>query len=78
MDDDSSPAAGIPEVDLERARLQHLRELRLLGRMSDGQFEAFKQNFSLGLMDPSISRQEAIELLRQMLMTNVSLQAKSG
>ncbi len=61
--------------DLKRARAQHLKELRLLERMSDGQFEAFKRNFSLAGAEPAIPRPGAIELLKSMLETNLLLQA---
>lgn len=59
---------------LNQARLQHLKELRLLERMTDEQFAAFRRNFSLVHVDPGITRQHAIEMLRSMLETNMLLQ----
>jgi len=61
-------------TELERFRRDHVRELKRLERMSDEQFEAFKRNFELGRMDPTISRLEAMEVLRSMICTNLSLQ----
>lgn len=60
--------------DLRQARVLHLKELRLLERMSDAQFDAFRLNFSLAQADPAITRKKAIELLRSMLATNLMLQ----
>lgn len=60
--------------ELEKARRQHIRDLRIIGRMSDDQFEGFKKNFSLGVCDPHIRRREAMEVLRSMIMTNLTLQ----
>ncbi|MBI4866075.1 MAG: hypothetical protein HY816_03905 [Candidatus Wallbacteria bacterium] len=64
--------------DLNRARMSHLKELRLLERMTDAQFEAFRKNFSLPLVDPEITRTKAIETLRSMLATNIALQKAPG
>ena len=60
--------------DLERSRREHIRELKKIEKMTDAQFEAFKRNFTLGELDPSISRREAIEVLRSMIMTNLSIE----
>ena len=60
--------------ELELSRRQHIRDLKIIERMSDDQFEAFKRNFSLGVCDPKIRRREAIEVLKSMIMTNLSLQ----
>ena len=67
-------ADDISLEDLERSRKEHIRELRRIERMSDAQFEAFKRNFTLGVLDPSITRKEAMEVLRSMIMTNLSIQ----
>ncbi len=64
--------------DLKHARTQHLKELRLLERMSDDQFAGFRRNFSLDLVDPKITRAKAIEMLRSMLETNGILQRAPG
>ena len=60
--------------ELQESREEHVRELKRIEKMSDAQFEAFKRNFSLGFLDPSISRLEAIEILRSMICTNITLQ----
>ena len=60
--------------ELESSRREHARELKRLEKMSDQQFEAFKKNFSLGKLDPSLGRREAMEILRSMICTNLSLQ----
>ena len=72
-DGTSVPAEPTLE-DLERCRKEHARELKRLERMSDAQFEAFKRNFELGRLDPDITRLQAIDVLRSMLRTNLSLQ----
>ncbi len=64
----------VTNEDLRIARLRHLKELRLLEKMTDGEFQVFKKNFSLGLVDPDISRIRAMGLLRAMLETNMQLQ----
>lgn len=68
------PEAKLSRDDLEKTRRQHLRDLRLIERMTDDQFEGFKRNFSLGVCDPRIRRREAIEVLKSMIMTNLTLQ----
>lgn len=68
------PEAKLSRDDLEKTRRQHLRDLRLIEKMSDDQFEGFKRNFSLGVCDPRIRRREAIEVLKSMIMTNLTLQ----
>ena len=60
--------------ELEESRDEHVRELKRIEKMSDAQFEAFKRNFTLGFLDPSIRRMEAIEILRSMICTNINLQ----
>ncbi len=60
--------------ELRHARLQHLKELRLLERMTDEQFAAFRRNFSLVHVVPGITRKRAIDMLRSMLETNMLLQ----
>lgn len=64
--------------DLKQGRTRHLKELRLLERMSDDQFDAFRRNFTLAQVDPTITRSRAIEMLRSMLDTNVLLQKSPG
>lgn len=64
--------------ELEESRDDHVRELKRIEKMSDVQFEAFKRNFSLGFLDPSISRMEAIEILRSMICTNINLQQEKN
>lgn len=66
--------ATLSPDELEKARRQHIRDLRIIERMSDDQFEGFKKNFSLGVCDPRIRRREAIEVLKSMIMTNLTLQ----
>lgn len=68
------PESTLSPDDLEKARRQHIRDLRIIERMSDDQFEGFKKNFSLGVCDPRIRRREAIEVLKSMIMTNLTLQ----
>lgn len=68
------PEAKLSRDDLEKNRRQHLRDLRLIERMADDQFEGFKRNFSLGVCDPRIRRREAIEVLKSMIRTNLTLQ----
>jgi hypothetical protein len=68
------PEVALSSEDLERTRRRHLREIRIIEKMTDAQFDAFRRNFSLGVCDPRISRQEAIQVLRSMIMTNLSLQ----
>lgn len=68
------PEATLSPDELEKARRQHIRDLRIIERMSDDQFEGFKKNFSLGVCDPRIRRREAIEVLKSMIMTNLTLQ----
>jgi hypothetical protein len=68
------PEPKLSRDDLEKTRRQHLRDLRLIEKMSDEQFEGFKRNFSLGVCDPRIRRREAIEVLKSMIMTNLTLQ----
>ena len=60
--------------ELENCRKEHARELKRLEKMTDEQFEAFKKNFALGKLDPELGRREAIEILRSMICTNLSLQ----
>lgn len=64
----------VSEETLRQARNRHLRELRLLSRMTDEQYAAFRRNFDLGLVDPNLTRQKAMEMLRSMLQTNLLLQ----
>ena len=68
------PEPKLSRDDLEKTRRQHLRDLRLIEKMSDEQFEGFKRNFSLGVCDPRIRRREAVEVLKSMIMTNLTLQ----
>lgn len=68
------PEAKLSRDDLEKTRRQHLRDVRLIEKMSDEQFEGFKRNFSLGVCDPRIRRREALEVLKSMIMTNLTLQ----
>ncbi len=60
--------------ELENCRKEHARELKRLEKMTDEQFQAFKKNFALGKLDPSLGRREAMEILRSMICTNLSLQ----
>jgi len=71
-----SHSEGVTPADLDKARRQHMRELRILQRMDDNQFEAFKANFSLSMLDPALSRSQSMDLLRQMLITNMSLRTR--
>ena len=58
---------------LEKINRQHRLELRQIRRMNEQQFQAFKKNFSVGLLD-NITRVEAEELLVSMLALNISMQ----
>ncbi len=60
--------------ELEAARRRHVKELRQIEKMSDEEFEIFKKNFSLGSIDESITRSEALALLRSMIAINLQLQ----
>lgn len=71
---DEKQAPELTLDELEKSRSEHVRELRRIEKMTDEQFEAFKRNFSLGFIDPSISRAEAIEILRSMICTNINIQ----
>lgn len=61
---------------LDAANAMHLRELRSLRKMTDGQYEAFKRNFTLGLLDPDLSRVEAMDLLISMITVNRNLKKR--
>ena len=63
---------------LEKALKIHKKEYNHISRMTDGQFVAFKSNFSVGGLE--ISRGEALALLSDMIAMNLNLQrlAKSG
>ncbi len=58
---------------LEKINRQHRLELRQIRRMNEQQFQAFKKNFTVGLLD-NITRVEAEELLVSMLALNISMQ----
>ena len=65
--------------DLKKMLKLHQKELKLIEKMSSKQFEIFKKNFMLGILDPEITREEAIFMLRQMIATNLNIQrAKKG
>jgi len=73
----SESVSGQPVLTVEELKESvedHVRELKRIEKMTDNQFEAFKRNFSLGFLDPSISRAEAIEVLKSMISTNITLQ----
>jgi|TARA_Y100000294_G_C8391800_1_gene271117 hypothetical protein len=55
---------------LQYMKEQHLKELRLISKMTDRQFTVFKANFTLGRLDPAITRSEAKELLISMIAVN--------
>lgn len=77
MTDPTRGAPATPEPtleELEACRKEHARDLRRLEKMTDEQFEGFKRNFELGLLDPTITRREAIDILRSMICTNLTLQ----
>lgn len=62
---------------LERINRQHRLELRQIRRMNEHQFQAFKKNFTVGLLD-TITKSEAEELLVSMLALNISMQNDLG
>jgi len=74
MTDHEADQSDVTIEELERTRKQHARELRQLEKMTDEQFVAFKRNFDLGKLDPTLTRREAIDILRSMICTNLSLQ----
>jgi len=64
-------------LDLQQLKLmhkQHVKELKLLRKMTDKQFKTFKKNFSIGLLDENITRNEAISIISSMLALNLRLQ----
>jgi len=67
--------ADVPQVTKEQLDImnkRHCRELRLIRRMSEIQFQAFRQNLSVGVLD-TITRDEAIGLLTSMLALNLQI-----
>ncbi|HNW34397.1 MAG TPA: hypothetical protein PKM25_05655 [Candidatus Ozemobacteraceae bacterium] len=67
--------ADVPKVTKEQLDImnkRHCRELRLIRRMSEIQFQAFRQNLSVGVLD-TITRDEAIGLLTSMLALNLQI-----
>jgi len=62
--------------ELERARLRHVRELKRIEQLTDEQFEVFRKNFSVGVYDARINRAQALEVLKSMILTNLSLQQR--
>lgn len=72
--------AETPQVTPEQLEIMnklHCRELRLLHRMSENQFQAFRQNLSVGTLD-NITRDEAIDLVSSMLALNLRIQRDIG
>ncbi|MCK9457214.1 MAG: hypothetical protein M0R31_07955 [Candidatus Riflebacteria bacterium] len=52
----------------------HRKELRQIEKMSERQFQAFKKNFSFGMLE-NITKAEAHSLLMSMLTVNLKLQS---
>ena len=71
---DDSVLAEPTLEELESCRKEHARDLKRIEKMTDAQFEAFKRNFELGVLDPTISRRDAIDILRSMICTNLTIQ----
>lgn len=72
--------ADTPQItreQLEKMNKRHCRELRLLHSMSEKQFQAFRQNLSVGVLD-NMTRDEAIGLVSSMLALNLRLQQDIG
>ena len=57
---------------LEFMNRQHRKDLRMLRHMTDAQFNVFKKNISIGILD-DISKAEAYDLLMSMLALNQHL-----
>ena len=51
---------------------QHRRELRQIKSMTEAQFQAFKKNFSFGVLE-GITKAEANELLVSMIALNLKI-----
>jgi hypothetical protein len=68
MCDDTLPTIEV----LEEALLTHRWELRQLQRMTDHQFQCFRANFLIGALE--MSRGEAMQLLANMIATNIRMQ----
>lgn len=71
---DTSP---VTREQLERMNKLHCRELRLLHRMSEHQFQVFRQNLSVGVLD-NMTRDEAIGLVSSMLALNLRIRQDIG
>lgn len=61
---------------LDAANVLHLKELRSIRKMTDVQYETFKKNFTLGILDPDLSRVEAMDLLISMITVNRNLRKR--
>ena len=67
---------NLEEIDLEMlnsALNNHKRELKLIKKMSEAQFQVFKKNFNIGIL-PDITKGEAIALISNMIGTNLRMQ----
>jgi len=60
---------------LEKMNRLHRMELKKIRKMTESQFQAFKKNFTVGLID-NISKIEAEELLTSMVTLNLKLQSE--
>ncbi|PKK91665.1 MAG: hypothetical protein CVV64_03090 [Candidatus Wallbacteria bacterium HGW-Wallbacteria-1] len=58
---------------LDQINRDHARELKRLRAMTDSQYEGFKKNFTIGILDPELSRFEAIDILISMIAVNRKL-----
>lgn len=67
----------ITREQLEKINKRHCHELRLMRKMSEVQFQAFRQNLSVGVLD-NITRDEAISLVSSMLALNLQIQQDIG
>ena len=64
-----------PEPTLEQLEYmnkQHRKDLRLLEHMSDAQFQVFRKNVSVGILD-DIDKAEAYRIVTSMLALNIHL-----
>jgi len=58
---------------LDQINREHVREYRRLKSMTDIQYAGFKKNFTIGILDPELSRQEAMDILMSMIAMNRKL-----
>ena len=59
--------------ELTAAIALHKKELKLIRMMNDDQYRAFRNNFSVGMSEPS--RLKAISILESMIMLNIKMQS---